>query len=282
MLEIRNLNKTYEKNKVLNNLSFIAEEGRITVLSGNNGSGKTTTFRMISGVIKREKESVLFNGHSLKRTEIGYLPEERGLYQNLTVRQQLNLFARLKDIDDNQTEYFMNKWLKIMKCEDKADQKIKTLSKGNQQKIQFISAVINEPDILILDEPFTAMDKENVILLQQILLKMKNENKIIILSSHQLDIVEEIFDDILILDNGRIIRKITREEIIESDKKTVEIQCDEDFYCSEDYIDTVNGICISCNSFREAVLKAQKYRSYESVRSVSIRNMKLTEYIGSK
>ncbi len=197
---LNNISKKYEGKPAINNISFNVKKGEIFGLLGHNGAGKTTTLRIISGIIEDYNGEVFVNG------TIGYLPEERGLYNDEKVIDILNFFGELYELPKNIIKERINYYLNKLNVEEYRNKKLKTLSKGNQQKIQFIVSILHNPDILILDEPFTGLDVINLNIIKEIIYDFKKEGKSIILSSHQLDKIEKFCDRILILKNGSIVK----------------------------------------------------------------------------
>ncbi|MFU8653562.1 ABC transporter ATP-binding protein [Methanotorris formicicus] len=198
-VNVKNLIKHFGDKKAVDGISFEVYEGEIFGLLGHNGAGKTTTLRTIAGIINDYDGKVEVNGR------IGYLPEERGLYKDEKVKDVLAFFGGLagmrKEELKNQIEY----WLKKLNVYKYKNQKIKTLSKGNQQKIQFIVSVLHNPDIVILDEPFSGLDVFNINLLKKILFELKDDGKSIILSTHQLEKIEKFCYRVLILKEGKVV-----------------------------------------------------------------------------
>ena len=196
---IKNLTKYFGNKKALDNISFEVYEGEISGLLGHNGAGKTTTLRILAGIIEEYDGYVEVNGR------IGYLPEERGLYRDDKVVDVLKFFGELAGMKKEDIDKSIDYWLNKLKIANYKNSKIKELSKGNQQKVQFIASVIHNPDILILDEPFSGLDVVNVKLLRDIMFELKEEGKTIILSTHQLEKVEKLCDRVLILKKGEAI-----------------------------------------------------------------------------
>ncbi|RBP02477.1 ABC transporter ATP-binding protein [Rossellomorea aquimaris] len=207
-LELRNINKIFGDFVAIENLSIHAGDNRIFGLIGQNGAGKTTTFRMVLGLLKPDKGEIIWNGkkvRSIDPDQIGYLPEERGLYQDLSLEDQLLFFGRLRGKNRKELLPKINYWLDRLELSDKRTQKVKTLSKGNQQKLQLISTILHEPSILILDEPFSGLDPVNAESLKDIVLELRDTGTTIIFSSHRMEHVEEMCDDICMLRAGRSI-----------------------------------------------------------------------------
>lgn len=206
MLEVKNLVKTYGSVTAVNNLSFSVRPGKIFGMLGPNGAGKTTTIRTILNIIKPNSGEVLLNQKPVTKdlfNSIGYLPEERGLYKKSKVSDVITYLANLKGMHANAIKNELDKWLKKMEISHYKDRKIEELSKGNQQKIQFISAVIHNPELLILDEPFSGFDPINQQLVKDVILDLLDNGKIIILSTHQMDTAEKLCSEILLINEGK-------------------------------------------------------------------------------
>lgn len=206
MLEVQNLRKTFGKNVAVNDISFKVEKGSILGIIGQNGSGKTTLFRLILDFLTPEGNGqVLWNNQEIGRNlenSIGYLPEERGLYEDMTVENQILLFSELRGLDPKVTLDKIDEWMKRFNVKGSRKDKVNTLSKGNQQKVQVISTLIHEPQLIILDEPFSGLDPVNADLLKQGILHLKENGSCIIFSSHNMANVEEICDTMLMIHNG--------------------------------------------------------------------------------
>jgi ABC-2 type transport system ATP-binding protein len=208
MLEVKNLTKCYGNIKAIENLSFVSSPGKIFGLLGPNGAGKSTTIKSIINIIKPNSGEILFNGEKINYNflnKIGYLPEERGLYKKSKVYDVITYLAELKGLDRNQLKKNANYWFEKLKIKDLKDRKIEELSKGNQQKIQFICSLIHNPDLLILDEPFSGFDPINQQEIKNLILEFVESGKIIILSTHQMDTAEKLCSDILLLNKGKSI-----------------------------------------------------------------------------
>ena len=206
MLQVNNLVKTFKDTVAVDNISFNVEPGKIFGLLGPNGAGKTTTIRMILNIIKPSTGTILFEGKPFSKeffNIIGYLPEERGLYKKSKVLDTLLYFAGLKNMDKKSAIAESIKWLRKLEIENYKDKKIEELSKGNQQKVQFIVSIIHNPRLLIFDEPFGGFDPINQQLIKDILLSFVNSGKTIILSTHQMDTAEKLCSDIFLINKGK-------------------------------------------------------------------------------
>ncbi len=208
MLKVDGVTKYYGNLLAVDNLSFTVEDGEIFGLLGLNGAGKTTTFRMILGLIDDYTGKITLDGEKIdyKITDkIGFLTEERSLLTKLTVKEQIVYYGVLKGIPENEIDKKLDYWLKEFGIEGYKNRKIKELSKGNQQKVQFISAIINEPKLLILDEPFSGLDPINVELFKKVILDFKKKGTSIIFSSHRMEHVELFCDRLVVLVKGKSV-----------------------------------------------------------------------------
>ncbi len=206
MLEVKNLRKEYSSVKAVDNISFTIEPGKIFGLMGPNGAGKTTTIRMILDIIRPTSGEIYYNGKNVGSAIYnltGYLPEERGLYKKSKVQDVIMYFAGLKGLDHSSAAKNTKYWLKKLEMESYSGRKVEELSKGNQQKIQFICSVVHDPQVLILDEPFSGFDPINQQLIKDEILNFVNAGKIIVLSTHQMDIAEKLCESIFLINKGR-------------------------------------------------------------------------------
>jgi ABC-2 type transport system ATP-binding protein len=208
MLSVNNLVKSYNHTRAVDNLSFQVHPGRIFGMLGPNGAGKTTTIRAILNIIKPTSGEIFFDNKLITYeyyNMIGYLPEERGLYKRSKVIDVLIYFAGLKNIRKKDAVKLADVWLNKLNINEYREKKIEQLSKGNQQKVQLIAAVIHNPRLLILDEPFTGFDPINQQEVKNLILSFVSEGKTIILSTHLMDLAEKLCEDILLIDNGKAI-----------------------------------------------------------------------------
>lgn len=230
MLKVENVTKYYGDFKAVDNLSFNVEKGEIFGLLGVNGAGKTTTFRMIMNLIEPTKGKITFNGKKIDygiTDSIGFLTEERSLLTKLTVKEQMLFYGALKSLDEKVILERLDKLLERFGITEYKERKINTLSKGNQQKVQFISAIINEPKLLILDEPFSGLDPINIELFKEIILELKEKGTSIIFSSHRMDHVELFCEKLVVLVKGKSVLQGYLKDIKEDYKiKRITIQGD--------------------------------------------------------
>ena len=207
-LVVDSITKRFGDVLALDGASFTVEPGRIFGLLGANGAGKTTSMRIVLDILRADSGRVTWQGTeniALPRKTWGYLPEERGLYPRMKVGEQLRFFAALYGVPDADAQREIGEWLDRFRIPDYLDRKVEELSKGNQQKIQFIASILHDPDVLIMDEPFTGLDPVNVRLLKEAFLEMRERGKTLIFSTHQMETVEELCESIAIVDRGRVI-----------------------------------------------------------------------------
>ncbi|HEX8116442.1 MAG TPA: ABC transporter ATP-binding protein [Pyrinomonadaceae bacterium] len=205
-LRLEGVTKRYGEFTAVDSLSLEVRPGRIFGLLGPNGAGKTTTIRMIVGITRPDEGVLELFGRPVtpeSQNRIGYLPEERGLYKRMRVGDQLKFFAELKGFSGRAADEALERWLEKVKLSDWKRKKASELSKGMQQKIQFIAAVLHDPNLLILDEPFSGLDPVNVELLKDLVLELKEAGKTIIFSTHQMEVAERICDDICLINHSR-------------------------------------------------------------------------------
>ena len=204
ILELKNIEKSFGEKKVLTGVSFKAEGGKAFGLLGRNGAGKTTSIRILMDVFPANSGEVLIDGKPIdySKVGIGYLPEERGLYPKKIIIDQLTYFAELKGMSRKEAVESIDYWLERLGMTEYRNKKLETLSKGNQQKIQLITALAHDPDIVILDEPFSGLDPVNAMLLKDVVKEQIAKGKIVLFSSHQMSYIEEFCDSIAILNNG--------------------------------------------------------------------------------
>ncbi|HEY5529191.1 MAG TPA: ATP-binding cassette domain-containing protein [Thermoleophilia bacterium] len=207
MLSIRNVTKRFDGIVAVDDLSFNIPEGCIFGFLGPNGAGKTTTMRMILDIIRPDSGTITWRGSPVSeevRRRFGYLPEERGLYQKMKVGDELLFFARLLGLDSLTAGRKVGEWLERFGIDDRRNSRVEELSRGNQQKVQVITALIHEPELALLDEPFTALDPINAELLEEELRTIRDAGKTVVLSSHRMEQVEELCDNIAIISQGRL------------------------------------------------------------------------------
>lgn len=221
ILEISGLRKFYGDKAALYDVSFDVSRGSICGLLGPNGAGKTTLLRIINSILVKDAGDVRVMGEPVSLASsphLGYMPEERGLYDNMRVEDQIMYFGLLKGGEKRRLREVMDEYLTLFNLQDQKRRKIKELSKGNQQKVQIISTIVHEPELVILDEPFSGFDPINGALLQELIGRLHDTGKTIILSSHNMPAIEEMCSDIALINNGNLLVKDTIENIKEQNR----------------------------------------------------------------
>ena len=228
-LNVEDASKQFGDFKAVQNLNFQVEAGRVFGFLGPNGAGKTTTIRMVVGITIPDTGSIKIFGSRITpgiRDRIGYLPEERGLYKKMKVHTQLRYFAALKGVSQKEADKRIDFWLDRMKLTEWKNKKTTDLSKGMSQKLQFVSTMIHEPDLLILDEPFSGLDPVNVEFMKDVITEIKSQNKTIIFSTHLMETAEKLCDDILLINKSRKVLSGTLREIKSGyGKSVISLRC---------------------------------------------------------
>ena len=207
-IQVKNISKSFGDTKAVNNVSFEVESGRIFGLLGPNGAGKTTTIRMINYIMPQDEGEIIINDIPVsERTQkmIGYMPEERGLYKKMKVGEQLMYLAQLKGLSAADAREKIKYWLKRFSAYDWHSKVVGELSKGMSQKIQFIATIVHNPDIYIFDEPFSGLDPINSELLKEIIIELRDSGKSVLFSTHRMEQVEQMCDDICLFNNGKVV-----------------------------------------------------------------------------
>ena len=244
MLELKNIDKSFGEKEVLKGVSFTAEGGKAFGLLGRNGAGKTTSIRILMNVFPANSGEVLIDGNPIDydKIGIGYLPEERGLYPKKLIIDQLVYFAELKGMSAKDAVKAVDYWLGRLGMSEYRNKRLDTLSKGNQQKIQLITALAHDPDIVILDEPFSGLDPVNAMLLKDVVKEQISKGKIVLFSSHQMSYIEEFCDSIAIINAGKVAisgdlheikRTYPRDKIVVSTQAPEKIMADLRDICTE-------------------------------------------------
>ena len=244
VLELKNIDKSFGETKVLKGVSFTAEGGKAFGLLGRNGAGKTTSIRILMNVFPADSGEVLVDGKPIDydRLGIGYLPEERGLYPKKIIIDQLVYFAELKGMSAKDAARAVDYWLGRLDITEYRNKRLDTLSKGNQQKIQLITALAHDPDIVILDEPFSGLDPVNAMLLKDVVKEQIAKGKVVLFSSHQMSYIEEFCDSIAIINAGKVAisgelrdikRNYLRDKLVVSSTESDKIRSDLGEACTE-------------------------------------------------
>lgn len=257
MLKVENVTKYYGDNLAVDNLSFEVSDGEIFGLLGVNGAGKTTTFRMIIGLLNPTSGKITLNDKPINydvTDTIGFLTEERSLLTKMTVKEQLIYYGTLKGMEEKEILKKMDEWLNKFEISEYKDRKIKELSKGNQQKVQFISAVINDPKLLILDEPFSGLDPINVEMFMNAIKEFKKKGSSIIFSSHRMEHVELFCEKLVILVKGKSVLKGELKKIKRDyRKKNIHIKGDVD----EEVLKNIEGVISVEKNAEEYIVKIE-------------------------
>ncbi len=230
-LVLKNVSKKFGSKVAVNDISLTLDKPGVYGLLGTNGAGKTTTIRMLLGIIKKDKGEITWNGKEVDRRYVnfGYLPEERGVYPKTVIMNQLLYFAELKGMKKAEAEKSINHWAKVLKVEEYLNMNPEKLSKGNQQKIQFMTAIIHDPELIVLDEPFSGLDPVNTELVKNVIIDLVKHKKYIIMSAHQMSTIEEFCSEILIMNRGKAVIQGNLKEIKDSyDANRVEIDVNKD------------------------------------------------------
>ena len=244
ILELKNIDKSFGEKEVLKGVTFTAEGGKAFGLLGRNGAGKTTSIRILMNVFPADRGEVLVDGKPIDydKIGIGYLPEERGLYPKKLIIDQLVYFAELKGMSAKDATRAVDYWLGRLGMTEYRNKRLDTLSKGNQQKIQLITALAHDPDIVILDEPFSGLDPVNAMLLKDVVKEQIAKGKIVLFSSHQMSYIEEFCDSIAIINAGKVAisgdlneikRNYVRDKLVVSTTKPEQIKADLGDICTE-------------------------------------------------
>lgn len=279
MLKVENVTKYYGDNLAVDDLSFTINDGEIFGLLGVNGAGKTTTFRMIMGLLEPTKGKISLNGKTVDYAsveKIGFLTEERSLLTKLTVLEQVIYYGTLKGMEESDIVKKLDYWLERFQVSEYKTRKIKELSKGNQQKIQFITAIIHEPDLLVLDEPFTGLDPINVELFMSVIREFKEKGKMIIFSSHRMEHVELFCEKLVILKKGKTVLSGALKEIKKNyQKKIINIVGDVNI----DEIKKVNGVVEVKKENLNLIVKIESEDYIEEVFKVVKKGNNITKFV---
>ncbi|HEY5474301.1 MAG TPA: ATP-binding cassette domain-containing protein, partial [Candidatus Limnocylindrales bacterium] len=246
-LIIDSVSKRFGDVQALDDVSLEIKPGEVFGFLGANGAGKTTAMRLVLDILRPDSGTITWNGtlnSEVPRDTWGYLPEERGLYAKMNVLDQLVFFAKLHGVRGKAAEREVRDWLERFRIPEYADRRAEQLSKGNQQKIQFIAAILHDPQVLLMDEPFTGLDPVNVALLKEAFLEMKDRGKTLVFSTHQMETVEELCQAIAILDRGRVVvGGAVRDVRRSTGRQVVRLAVDGDPEVT--WLDTLDGVRVS-------------------------------------
>lgn len=277
-LKVLNVTKSFVDKKAVDNISFSIDSPGVFGLLGTNGAGKTTTIRMMLGIIKKDKGEITWNGKEVTRKNVnfGYLPEERGIYPKSKVVDQLVYFAKLKGMKKDEAIKAVNYWAKKIKVEEYLNLPAEKLSKGNQQKVQFITAVMHNPELIILDEPFSGLDPVNTQLLKEVIIELVKEGKYIVMSSHQMTQIEEFCTNVVILNKGVTVLKGNLKEIRNSYPcNKLEISTKEQI---DDYIEKV-GLKVNFSKDNEYDIEiTDEKKAHDLLKMLIENNINISKY----
>ena len=277
-LIIENVCKSFGEKKAVDNISFEMSKPGVFGLLGTNGAGKTTTIRMILGILKKDSGNISWNGKDVTRKNVnfGYLPEERGIYPKTKVGEQLIYFAELKGMNKKEAKESLNKWAKKLEIEEYINMQAEKLSKGNQQKVQFMTCIMHNPELIILDEPFSGLDPINTEIIKNVIEELIKEGKYIIMSSHQMASVEEFCDDILIINKSKIVLKGNLKEIKNQyEIKEIAVETVEEI----DSIVKKSGLEVVTKNRNEYLIKINKVLDAQQLlNSITSQNVQIIKY----
>lgn len=246
-LIVEHINKSFGRFQAIKDLSMEVKEGAIFGFLGANGAGKTTTMRMILDILRADSGHIAWNGQDVRevpRRSWGYLPEERGLYPKMRVAEQLLFLARLSGLSKQAAQRSLDEWLERFQIQVYRKKMIEELSKGNQQKVQFLAAVLHDPLILVMDEPFSGLDPVNANVLKEAFIEMHQRGKTIIFSTHQLEQVEELCQDVVIINKGEVIVQGSVQEVKhQHGRNVVRLKLDNDPEAA--WLDTLDGVQVT-------------------------------------
>ncbi|MDZ7771822.1 MAG: ATP-binding cassette domain-containing protein [Balneolaceae bacterium] len=265
VIEIDNISKSFGDNQAVNRVSFEVNQGKIFGLLGPNGAGKTTALRMINYILVPDSGSIAINGRTASpetQQMIGYMPEERGLYKKMKVGEQLLYLARLKGMRDGEARKAIRYWLDRFEAADWLDKEVGELSKGMSQKVQFIATIAHEPDIYIFDEPFSGLDPINSEMLKEIVIELRQKGKTILFSTHRMEQVEQMCDEICLFNKGRAVLKGNLRDIKKKfGKNTVNLEFEGD----PSFLDSLEEVRINNRSTNFAEIRVLGDRSMQEI-----------------
>lgn len=246
-LILKNVSKSYGKKLVVDNINITLKKPGVFGLLGTNGAGKTTTIRMLLDILKKDSGEITWDGKEVSRKSVnfGYLPEERGIYPKVKIIDQLTYFAELKGMSKENAKKEIEVWSKRLKVEEYLNMTAEKLSKGNQQKIQFMTAVIHDPKLIVLDEPFSGLDPVNTEILKKCIIDLVNRGKYIIMSAHVMATIEEFCSEILILNKGKTVLQGNLNEIKNSypaNRLIIKTDCDINDYIKDEKLEIENVV----------------------------------------
>ncbi len=279
VLEVRGVTKSFGAVRAVDGVSFSVRRGTMTGLLGRNGAGKTTCLRMVNGIFLPDTGSIaLFgseNGGDATRDRVGYLPEERGLYKKMKVFEQLLFLAEIKQPLTAAVKARAEKWLERLELSDKRGARVEELSKGNQQKVQLIGALLHEPEVIILDEPMSGLDPVNVVLVRRIFHELKAEGRSILLSTHMMGEAEKMADDIVLIHDGRVVLSGELAKVRASfGKNTVHI----DFDGNGAFLESLPGVARATVQPNNAELRLSAQADPQAILGASVGRLRISRF----
>lgn len=278
VIKVSNITKTFGKTRAVDNTSFEVEKGRIFGLLGPNGAGKTTTIRMINNILVPDTGQITINGiPASPQTQrlIGYMPEERGLYKKMKVMDQLLYLAQLKGMKEVEAKKSIQYWLERFGAADWVKKEVSELSKGMSQKIQFISTIAHNPDIYIFDEPFSGLDPINSEQIKEVIIELRAEGKTILFSTHRMEQVEQMCDDICLFNQGRSVLHGRLREIKKSfGKNTVNLEFDGD----SGFLDKLENVRINNRSTNFAEIRILNGQSSQDILRLAMQHAEIHKF----
>ncbi|XWN37808.1 MAG: ATP-binding cassette domain-containing protein [Balneola sp.] len=278
IIHVENIRKSFGKNKAVDDVSFDVEKGRIFGLLGPNGAGKTTTIRMINNILVPDEGSITINGQvasPLTQKMIGYMPEERGLYKKMKVEEQLLYLTQLKGMKTKAAKEAIHYWLDRFNASDWTKKEVGELSKGMSQKIQFIATIAHDPDIYIFDEPFSGLDPINSDMLKDIIIELKNSGKTILFSTHRMEQVEQMCDDICLFNKGKAVLQGKLREVKASfGKNTINLEFDGD----GSFLDKLEGVRLNNRSTNFAEIRVLNGQNMQDILKLAMEHAEIHKF----
>ncbi len=278
IINVENVTKAFGKNTAVNDVSFTVEKGRIFGLLGPNGAGKTTTIRMINNILAPDSGSITINGQIASpetQKMIGYMPEERGLYKKMKVGEQLLYLTQLKGMNTSEAKKAIDFWLERFEASDWKKKEVGELSKGMSQKIQFIATIAHDPDIYIFDEPFSGLDPINSETLKEVIIGLKNEGKTILFSTHRMEQVEQMCDDICLFNKGKAVLQGNLRDVKASfGENTINLEFDGD----GSFLDKLTDVRINNRSTNFAEIRVLNGQSMQDILKLAMEHAEIHKF----
>tara|TARA_R110002124_G_scaffold120157_3_gene278030 strand:- start:11300 stop:12226 length:927 start_codon:yes stop_codon:yes gene_type:complete len=278
IIHVENIKKSFAKNAAVDDVSFDVEKGRIFGLLGPNGAGKTTTIRMINHILGPDEGSITINGQEaspITQKMIGYMPEERGLYKKMKVEEQLLYLTQLKGMKTKAAKEAIHYWLDRFEASDWTKKEVGELSKGMSQKIQFIATIAHDPDIYIFDEPFSGLDPINSDMLKDIIIELKDKGKTILFSTHRMEQVEQMCDDICLFNKGKAVLQGKLREVKASfGKNTINLEFDGD----GSFLDKLEGVRLNNRSTNFAEIRVLNGQNMQDILKLAMQHAEIHKF----